>query len=205
MKKKLIVIGIFIVLVSIIFLFTNLYKLFLKPLDIGIDIQQSYGDVILVLGGGLRSGGKIGFSTGERLDLAVQLYKEKKRRIILSDGSLYKRSPAIKKMKQYLLDHHVDDSHIHFEGQGQTTFESCKNSMRIIEDQNYKQVIVCTSPYHQKRSNMILTYLGYKNFMMAKMNISEIYQARTIKQRFRNLKLIFRDYFAILKFLILKN
>ena len=205
MKKKLIVIGIVITLFLVILFFTNFYKVFLRPLDIGKEVDPLYGDVILVLGGGLRAGGKIGFSTGERLDLAVQLYRKKKIPIVLSDGSLYKKSPAIKTMKRYLARYGISDSHIHFEGRSQTTFESCVNSMKIIKSHNYGQVVVCTSPYHQKRSQMILNHLGHNNFVVAKMRRSEIYQASSLKQRVRNLKLILRDYFAILKFLIFRK
>lgn len=205
MKKKWVVTGIIFCLFLIILFFTNFYKLILKPLDIGQAVDPAYGDVILVLGGGLRSGGKIGFSTGERLDLAAWLYRSRKRPIIVSDGSLYERSPAIQWMKHYLMDRGIDGSKIIFEGRGQTTFESCVNSMKIIRDRDYSQVIVCTSPYHQKRTHMILTHLGLDNFKMARMMQSEIYQARTLKQRFRNLRLVSRDYVALLKFLVFRK
>jgi uncharacterized SAM-binding protein YcdF (DUF218 family) len=108
-------------------------------------------------------------------------------------------------MKQYLLGHEVSEKNIYFEGRSQNTFESCRNSLRIIKKIGFEQVVVCTSPYHQIRSDMILKYLGYKNYKIARMPESEIYRAKSFKQRFRNLKLIFRDYIAILKFKIFKN
>jgi hypothetical protein len=111
MRKKikyLLVILLAFTIVSIgIILFTNAYLSLLSPLEIGTDIDKNYGDTILVLGGGLRKGPEIGYSTLERLNLAVELYHQKERIIIISDGSLYHRSPAIKKMTDFLLKHGV--------------------------------------------------------------------------------------------------
>jgi len=205
MKRKLIVSLCILIICAGVMILSNIYKIFLTPLDIGQEIHTDYGDAILILGGGLRPQLVIGFSTEERLNLAVGLYHQKQRSIILSDGSLYRGSPAIKKIKQYLLKRQVDESHIFFEGKSQNTFESCKNSLNIIKKQDFKSIIICTSPYHQKRSQMILNYLGYEDFRIAEMSISEVYRARSIKQRLRNIRLIFRDYVAILKFLLFKK
>lgn len=205
MKKKIIITLVVLLFSIVLLILTNIYQLLLIPLDVGREISGDYGDMILILGGGLRPRVVIGYSTEERLKRAVELYREKARNIILSDGSLYSGSPAVKKIREYLLGLQVDESHIFFEGQSQTTFESCQKSLDIIKQHDSKGVIVCTSPYHQKRTRMILNYLGFKDFRMARMDISEIYRARSIRQRMRNIRLIFREYMAILKFLILKK
>ncbi len=207
-KKLRTVLSIFLGL-SILFLalilFTDFYKIFLKPLDIGESINRDFGDVILVLGGGLRPGVEIGFSTEERLNLAAELYRQKKRMMIISDGSLYKNSPAIKKIKRYLLDRGVEENHIFLEGNSQTTFDSGINSLKIIQAENFRQVVVCTSPYHQRRSHMILGFIGYQDYRIARMRQSEIYSSGSLRQRLRNIKLILRDYFAIIKFKIFRH
>jgi uncharacterized SAM-binding protein YcdF (DUF218 family) len=205
MKKKIIIISVILVLCAGLLILTNIYELLLLPLDIGQEIPEKYGDVILIQGGGLRPRVVIGYSTEERLNRAIDLYREKPRNIILSDGSLYIGSPAILKIRQYLLGHQIDNAHIFFEGQSQTTFESCQRALDMIKKHGFKGVIVCTSPYHQKRTRMILKYLGYQDFRMARMIVSEVYRARTIRQRIRNIRLIFREYVAILKFLVLKK
>ena len=205
MKKK-IKYTLFILIVCVFILcFTDFYTIFVKPLDIGKKVDKNYGDVILVLGGGLRPKVEIGYSTAERLRLAVRLFKQKKRVIIISDGSLYKGSPAIKKMKDYLLKHNIKDEYILIEGKSQTTFDNCVNAKKIIDKNHFKELIICTSPYHQKRTEMILKYLNFKRFKIAKMHNSEIYQANHIKQRLRNFKLILREYLAILKLKIFKK
>jgi len=149
------------VLLILLFLTTNIYMVFLKPLDIGIKIDKSYGDVILVLGGGLRPRIEFGYSTKERLELAVKIFKQKNRPILLSDGSLYKRSPVIGKMKDFFKHYNIDEEYIIFEGKSQNTYESCVNSKKIIDEKKLVEVIVCTSPYHQKRSRMILKKLEF--------------------------------------------
>jgi len=208
-KKKtklfLLVLGLIILILTVLFLFTNIYSVFLGPLDIGTGINPDYGDVILVLGGGLRKGPEIGYSTEERLLQAIELFKQKNRMLIISDGSLYNRSPAIKKMTDFLVERGVGESFIILEGKSQTTYESLIYVRKILNELNSKEVIVCTSPYHQKRAHLILKYLKFNNFKIARMNHSEIDQAATIKQRLRNSWLILREYLAILKFKISKK
>jgi uncharacterized SAM-binding protein YcdF (DUF218 family) len=209
MKKKikyfLLTLGLVTLVLTALLFFTNFYMIFLGPLEKGLNVDNNYGDVILVLGGGLRKGREIGFSTEERLLLAIELYKQKKRMIIVSDGSLYHRSPAIKKITDFLTKNGVEKEYIHLEGKSQTTFDSFYYTQEMLEKMKSKEVIVCTSPYHQERAQMILDHLKLNNFKMARMTHSEIYQSRTIKQRLRNSWLIFREYMAILKFKIFKR
>lgn len=209
MKKKikyfLLTLGLVILVLTALLCFTNIYMIFLGPLEIGVNVDNDYGDVILVLGGGLRKGREIGFSTEERLLLAIELFKQKKRMIIVSDGSLYHRSPAIKKITGFLTKNGVEKEYIHLEGKSQTTFDSFYYTQEMLEKMESREVIVCTSPYHQERAQMILDHLKLKNFKIARMKHSEIYQTRTIKQRLRNSWLIFREYMAILKFKMLKK
>ena len=190
-----------------VFLFTctNIYLLLLKPLDIGTGVDNPYGDVILVLGGGLKKGRELGYSTEERLNLAVELFSQKKRTIIVSGGSLYKGSPAIKKITAFFLKNGIEEKYIKFEGRSQTTYDNFIFAFKMINDKKFKEIIVSTSPYHHGRSRIILSYLGFNNFKISKMKHSEIYRAITVKQRLRNLKLIFREYLAILKFKVFKR
>ncbi len=54
MKKKVKIVLIIFIVLAALFLFTNIYLFFLNPLDIGTPVEDGYGDVILVLGGGLK-------------------------------------------------------------------------------------------------------------------------------------------------------
>jgi len=200
MKKKIKYILLALLLVTALFVFTDVYLVFLGPLKTGTDIGKSYGDSILVLGGGLRKGPEIGYSTEERLLLAVELFHQKKRIVIISDGSLYRRSPAIKKMTDFLEEKGIPKEYLRLEGKSQTTFDNFFYTKDIIKKLNSKEVIVCTSPYHQKRAELMMKYLEIGDFRVAEMKHSEIYQANSIKQRFRNMRLIIREYMGIIKF-----
>ncbi len=205
LKKKIIFSVSLIVGVLLIFILTDAYRIFLIPLESGEKIEKNFGDVILILGGGLRKGSRIGYSTEERLIEAVRFYNEKKRHILLSDGSLYRKSPAIKMMKQFLLNQGVSEDYIIMEGKSQTTYENFTFTKNIISEMGFKEVIVCTSPYHQKRAELIIAYLGYDNYRVASMKDSEVFTASSTGQRFRNMWLIFREYSGIVKFSILRR
>ncbi len=200
--KILLLILIFIIL---LFILTDFYLLFLKPLDTGEDINDKRGSIMLVLGGGLKSGNKIGVSTAERLEKAVKLYKSKKMKILLSDGSLYRKSPAKKMFRDYLTGEGIEPDHILFEGQSQTTYENFIFTKKMVMKENPEEVLVITSPYHQKRSSLIIKHLKLENYRVIKMEKSEVYQADTFGQRLRNLKLIIREYFGLIKFKIFKK
>lgn len=193
-----------LLLVGGIFLFTDIYLLFLKPLDIGTEVAGDYGDVILAPGGGSKRG-DLGYSTEERLLLTVELFKQKNRIIIVSGGSAYKGSPAIKMYVAFFSKYGIGKEHLRFEGRSQTTYDNFFNSHKMIDEMKLKEVIIATSPYHQLRSRMMLSYLGLTNFKMAKMKTSEIYRAESISQRLRNIWLISREYLAIVKFKIFKR
>jgi uncharacterized SAM-binding protein YcdF (DUF218 family) len=192
-------------LLIIIFLFTDSYRILLAPLDVGEVIDPDFGDSILILGGGLRPRVEIGISTEERLWLAVQLYRQKRRKIVLSDGSLYRKSPAIEIMVRYFEKRGVPRSDLVLEGLSQTTFESCLNCREIFDRHDLKAIVVVTSPYHQKRCSEMLRFLEYPDFRVARMIRSEVYRADTFAQRMRNLKLIFREYIALVKFWVFKK
>lgn len=204
MKKKIRYLVVVLLLVGGIFLFTDIYLLFLKPLDIGTEIDVNYGDAILVPGGGSKKG-ELGNSTEERLLLAVELFKQKKRIIIVSGGSAYKGSPAIKRYVAFFSKYSIGKEYLRFEGRSQTTYDNFFNTHEMIAEMKLKEVIIVTSPYHQRRSQMILSYLGLSGFKIAKMKSSEIYQAESITQRLRNIRLISREYLAIVKFKIFKR
>lgn len=193
-----------LLIVGGIFLFTDIYLLFLNPLDIGTEVDINYGDVILVPGGGSKKG-ELGTSTEERLLLAVELFKQKKRIIIVSGGSAYKGSPAIKRYMAFFSKYGIGKQYLRFEGRSQTTYDNFYNSQKMIAEMKLKEVIIATSPYHQRRSQMILSYLGISGFKIAQMKTSEVYRAESISQRLRNIWLISREYLAIVKFKIFKR
>lgn len=203
--KKLKILSIIFLFLFFLFLLTDLYLVLLKPLDTGDRTEKRSGNMILVLGGGLKTGNKIGISTKERLEQAIDIYKKKNMTILISDGSLYKRSPAIKMFRDFLTGRGVSSEHILFEGKSQTTFENFLYTKNMIIDSGSDEILVCTSPYHQKRSEVIISHMNLENYKVVKMDRSEVYQAGSIKQRLRNLRLIVREYFGLVKFKLFKR
>ncbi|MCK5223042.1 MAG: YdcF family protein [Candidatus Aminicenantes bacterium] len=177
----------------------------LKPLDTGGKSKRRSGDMLLVLGGGLKTGNKIGISTKERLEQAIDIYKKKKMPILVSDGSLYKKSPAISMFRDFMVGRGVLSEHILFEGKSQTTFENFLYTKDMIMENGSEEILVCTSPYHQKRSEIIISHMNLENYKVVKMYRSEVYQSGSIKQRLRNLRLIVREYFGLVKFKLFKK
>jgi uncharacterized SAM-binding protein YcdF (DUF218 family) len=98
-------------------------------------------DVIIVLSGGL-----------DRIPYGVKLYQSGyANKILLSGGNKY----ANRNMKQLTLSLGVPESSILQEDQSRTTYENAKYSLKIVQAQGYKSVIVVTDPYHTRRSSII--------------------------------------------------
>lgn len=203
MKKFLVRTGkitaVFILFLVILYIL-QFEKVLLNPLMTGVDIPERYGDIIAVFGGGMRREDRvrIGYSTRERLDQAIDLYKKKERFVLVSDGSLYRKSPAIPLIMDYLQKNGVKKERILIEGDSQTTADNVRQTFAIAEELGLKQVIVCTSPYHQKRSQMLLARSAKGDYMVARSTESEVFEGGSFSRRLRNGKLILHEYGAIL-------
>jgi len=209
MKKILRWIFAFLGILFSIFLFTNIYKVLLSTLEVSNSLNKDFGHIIFVPGGGVKKNNNnkytMGNSTRERIKLAIQYYKKKNIPILISGSSLYKKSPIRKEILDLFSNNGVLKKHIIFESKSTTTFENIKNLKNFLKINNYKEILICTSPYHQKRIKKMLDYFKINNYKFLKMPFSEIYKADNIKSRLRNIKLIFREYLAIIKFSLFKK
>ncbi len=204
MKMKRIVTLFVKILAGLMALLVILYvlrfeRVLLKPLMTGVNIPAQYGQIIVVFGGGMRkdTSVRIGFSTKERLDQAIALYRKKARPVLVSDGSLYRKSPAIPLITDYLLSQGVDRERIIIDGDSQTTADNVRKTKEIVGGLGLTEVIICTSPYHQKRSQVLLRNNGTLNFLIARSTQSEVFEAKSLGQRLRNLNLILHEYVAL--------
>lgn len=200
-RRSLVILLGLILLAVLLALFTNIYRIMVPCYVRGETVPSRYGDLILVLGGGLRSGLRLGFSTRERMDLAVWLYHEHPRKILVSDGSLYAGSRARRVFRDYLQNRGINPSDILLEGKSQTTYESLQATRPMVKKYSREAVVICTSPYHQKRVAIILKELEPPyQYLIARMEESEIYQARSLHQRIRNIGLLVRETGALFKY-----
>lgn len=187
-------------IISVLLYAFHAERILLKPLMTGKTVPEDYGDIIVVFGGGMRKdmGVQIGYSTLERLDLAVGLYKRREMPILVSDGSLYRRSPAIPLVMNYLLQRGVQRERILVEGESQTTRDNVARTVEIVQGLGLKEMIVCTSPYHQRRCQLLMEKAEVEGFLLAEANDSEVFHAVSFGQRIRAFHLIAHEYLALL-------
>ena len=140
-KKKIIIsiIAITIILISIIG--SNLGK-FLVQSD-----KLEKADAIAVFSG----------DNGPRTERGVELLKEGYADyLILSGGKVYDDVTMAELMKNHAIKLGVDESKILIDDEAATTNENADFTANIIEENNFKSVIVVTSDYHTRRSKLAM-------------------------------------------------
>ena len=111
-------------------------------------------DVIIVLGGG----------PPQRVDKAVQLYREGYAPILLtSGGAVYNPwSDQAQEMAKQAEEMGVSQRHILLENHSQSTYENAVDTLAILEAHHFTSAIVVSSDYHMLRVAFDFTraYLG---------------------------------------------
>lgn len=168
-------------------LFTPMHRIPLVLLAVGKPVSTDQGEVIVVLGGGFYRDGSLPVSTTERLARAVDLYHQRPRRILLSDGFEYEDIDlrANDAMAHWLVQRDVPRDALVLEGQSLTTTGNALFSAEIIEGQRLGTAILVTSPYHQRRSaDAFAAYLD-GSLLVADMPEAEVYGEGSPKLRLR--------------------
>ena len=140
-KKKIIIsiIAVTIILISIIGV--NLGKFLVKS------DKLEKADAIAVFSG----------DNGPRTERAVELLKEGYADyLILSGGKVYDDVTMAELMKNHAIKLGVDESKILIDDEAATTNENADFTADIIEENNFKSVIVVTSDYHTRRSKLAM-------------------------------------------------
>lgn len=137
MKKLFIAIIIAILIVIITPLAIGFY---LSPKD-----QLEKADAIVVISGG---------ETDARVSEGVSLYNQKYAPKIIFSGAAREGdvSNALA-MKRIAIREGVPANDIIIEEDSRDTKENAANTAEIIKKNNYKSIILATSPYHQRRAN----------------------------------------------------
>ena len=140
-KKRKVIILIIIVAVLIGIIGLNLGK-FLVESD-----KLEKADAIAVFSG----------DSGARTERAVELLKEGYADyLILSGGKVYDDVTMSELMKNHAIKLGVDESKILIDDEASTTNENAEFTTNIIEENNFKSVIVVTSDYHTRRSKLAM-------------------------------------------------
>ena len=140
-KKKKIIILIIITVVLMVIIGLNLGK-FLVESD-----KLEKVDAIAVFSG----------DSGARTERAVELLKDGYADyLILSGGKVYDNVTMAELMKKHAIKLGVDESKILIDNEASTTNENAEFTTSIIEENNFRSVIVVTSDYHTRRSKLAM-------------------------------------------------
>lgn len=118
------------------------------------------GDVIILLGGGVRQ--DVADLTGKgspssdmlaRVVTAVRLQKRLHLPILISGGALFEqKTPEAAIVKRFLVDLGVPDEQVLMEDRSRDTVENAIFSSRICAEHGFKRPLLVTSAYHMRRS-----------------------------------------------------
>lgn len=154
--KKIFIGGILCAIVGCAFIAaTNLYMYTSTRNQFDEDLEDA--DCILVLGAGIRNN-KPTPMLRDRLEFAINLYKEKKApKIIMSGdhGEVDYNEVAV--MKKYALDKGIKSSDIFMDHAGFSTYDSIYRARDIFKA---KKIIIVTQDYHLYRALYIASSLG---------------------------------------------
>lgn len=126
------------------------------------------GDVIVVLGGGVRSSGEVysasealGQGTLERVSAAFLIHKKTGLPLLISSGAPFSPVPESAAAAAYLVELGVPKAKIITEEDSRDTVENAAFTRRICEAKGYKNIILVTSAYHMPRSMLLFKKAGF--------------------------------------------
>jgi uncharacterized SAM-binding protein YcdF (DUF218 family) len=99
-------------------------------------------DVIIVLSGG----------QGNRVDKAVELYKNGLSKTIIMTGETILTASIPKHMKARAINQGIPASHIRIEDQSTSTYDHPTRCLPLIKELNAKSILLVTSNFHTRRS-----------------------------------------------------
>ena len=161
--KKKIVIKICITILAFAFL-TNTIIIIID----GLNDNYKKSDLMLVLGNKVNDDGRPSFRLQKRLDKAIELYnKQMAKKIIVSGGMSESGYSEAVVMKDYLVEHKIPTENIIIDEFGKNTYNSAKNTKKIMLESKYKSVIVVSHYYHITRAKFALYQFGIKTIYNA--------------------------------------
>ena len=152
-KKRVLTLTVTIALLYSIIFYSPLIWFMASPLRIDQNPQKA--DAIVVFGGGVGETGSPGKSTIERSRFSAELYKQGYAdKIIFSSGYKYYYNDA-ENMKLIALSVNIPEEDIMLEKKANSCYENVIYSTRLLRDNNYKKILIVTSPYNMRRAQLI--------------------------------------------------
>lgn len=121
-------------------------------------------DYVVIFGAAVRSNGRPSLALRRRIDSAAAWARAHPAAMIVPTGGAGRQGPAeAKVMKQALIDAGIPARRIIIEPNGRDTLESIRLCNRLLRQrEDCRQVVVCTSRYHQPHCALLFRLLGYK-------------------------------------------
>jgi len=184
--RKLKVIGIVVISVVGIMLLMNILVIgTTKDQIVNRDYKFIDIDCVLVLGAGIR-GDRPSLMLQDRLDVAVDLYNQGIKTILVSGDHQGDDYDEVNVMKNYLVENNINSEDIFIDHYGISTYDSI---YRLREIFSINKVIIISQEYHLYRSLYIANSLGYDAYGVATDNNKYMGQEmRDIREFFARIK-----------------
>lgn len=132
-------------------------KKYIKSLE---EVPES--EAVLILGAKVYQNGNLSDILRDRVDTAIELYKNKKVNVFLVSGDHTKNNyDEVNSIKEYLLEKGIADEKIFLDHAGIDTYDSLYRAKTIFE---INSLIVTTQNFHLPRAVFIGNKLGIKTY-----------------------------------------
>ncbi|MBX7225743.1 MAG: YdcF family protein [Chitinophagales bacterium] len=153
----------------------------------GLISYKEKADLAVVLGSKVNEDGTLSKRLTQRLECVLALYKDKQVNHIMVSGGFGKEGfYEGDKMKTFLIAHHVPDSIIIVDNQGNNTLATVDNSLIIQDSLKATSILVVSQYFHLTRTKMLYHKRGFH----------QVYSASPYYFEVRDIYSLFREFVA---------
>jgi vancomycin permeability regulator SanA len=129
----------------------------------GLSDRIFNADLLIVPGNTVTSKGEPSARLKGRLDMALELYRQGRGRVIFVSGGVGKEGiDEATVMRDYLIGHGVPRQAIVRDGQGRNTAETAIHASEYMKSRRLQSAIVVTQYFHISRTKLALRQAGIK-------------------------------------------
>ena len=188
MNWAVLIISVILGLIVLFGIFANFWIIIKSSKKIkDINEKNDEVDAIMVLGCEVRKNGYPGIVLKQRLDKAIEVYKNGwSKKILVTGNHATDEYDEVNSMKNYLKSKGIPSENIFMDHAGFTTYESMYRAKYIF---NVEKMVVITQKYHLYRSIYIANKLGIKTYgISAKIVKDKRIKNHTIREFFARIK-----------------
>jgi uncharacterized SAM-binding protein YcdF (DUF218 family) len=195
-RRRLVRVGAIALLGYLLLFKTPLIWLLAAPLKIAELPQKA--DAIIVFAGGVGESGEAGQGYEERVEHAVNLYKEGYAPyLIFSSGYVYRfREPEVMKILATSLS--IPSNAIILEEKATNTYENVKFTKEILEENGWNSVLLISSPYHMCRASLVFRKIAKDIKVIHTPIPHSLFYSRKEGVRLRHIQGVMHEYLGII-------